>query len=272
MTSFPPSPIPSQVYILLTVWETSLVAFEYAPPLRPLRDTRTALLLTAAFMAIAPSLAVIVLSHNHDEHRQNYYCGSDGTGDERPMDYDIEGDRGRAHVDYDTEVIKRHHGYDEEGLVEALQGRQDGYHEVYSRNPLGTQQQQQQQQQRGYLYPDESQKDDCGREGAGAGGGDQESRPTRRNGNPSVSASTAGIPNEQEALLIGGNTSLPRQGTFPPFATNASYIGTPLKIVVITAFVTASLAVLLALNAPSPSSSMGCMATAGSVDDPNQVK
>ncbi|CAM9995706.1 unnamed protein product, partial [Ectocarpus sp. 4 AP-2014] len=35
------------VYILLTVWETALVAFEYAPPLRPLRGTRSYLVLAA---------------------------------------------------------------------------------------------------------------------------------------------------------------------------------------------------------------------------------
>ncbi|CAM9104904.1 unnamed protein product [Pylaiella littoralis] len=43
------------VYILLAVWETALVAFEYAPPLRPLRGTRSVLLLIAAVLAAAPS-------------------------------------------------------------------------------------------------------------------------------------------------------------------------------------------------------------------------
>ena len=44
-----------QVYILLTVWETALVAFEYAPPLRPLRGTRSTLLVLAALLSAAPS-------------------------------------------------------------------------------------------------------------------------------------------------------------------------------------------------------------------------
>lgn len=43
------------MYILLTVWETALVAFEYAPPLRPLRGTRSTLLVLAALLSAAPS-------------------------------------------------------------------------------------------------------------------------------------------------------------------------------------------------------------------------
>lgn len=41
--------------MLLVVWETALVAFEYAPPLRFLRDTRAALLVTSALLATSAS-------------------------------------------------------------------------------------------------------------------------------------------------------------------------------------------------------------------------
>lgn len=49
------------MYTLLTVWETSLVAFEYAPPLRLLRGTRPLLLAVSASMAVAPSILLLFL-------------------------------------------------------------------------------------------------------------------------------------------------------------------------------------------------------------------